>query len=114
MQLSRWSTRVSWTLGHSEKQPPWCDSLFLPAGPQQRFGVSVIMAEKSCTIRTRKFMTNKLLMRRQFVSLRAARARRLRSLPPPEEPAKHASHAAVRGDACSLMPTARPAHLRLC
>ena len=26
------------------------------------------MAEKSCTIRTRKFMTNRLLMRRQFVS----------------------------------------------
>ena len=26
------------------------------------------MAEKSCTIRTRKFMTNKLLQRRQFVS----------------------------------------------
>jgi len=25
------------------------------------------MAEKSCTIRTRKFMTNRLLMRRQFV-----------------------------------------------
>jgi len=25
------------------------------------------MAEKSCTVRTRKFMTNRLLARRQFV-----------------------------------------------
>ena len=37
--------------------------------PFHRFSLqSFTMAEKSCTIRTRKFMTNRLLSRRQFVS----------------------------------------------
>jgi len=31
------------------------------------------MGEKSCTIRTRKFMSNKLLARKQFVSRPAGR-----------------------------------------
>lgn len=30
-------------------------------------GTQIKMAEKSCTIRTRKFMTNRLLSRRQFI-----------------------------------------------
>ena len=67
------------------QRPPRPSPSLSLAGHQQalRPGVSVIMAEKSCTIRTRKFMTNKLLMRRQFVSLRTALAHLLSA---PEEP----------------------------
>ena len=73
------------------------------------------MAEKSCTIRTRKFMTNKLLMRRQFVSLCAARAHHLRTREPvpPQEPARAACNAAVGGDECSSMSATQCVPLRL-
>ena len=76
-QPSRWPRAdiESQNLGSHNSVAASCPTRPLSSANRQqalRFGVSVIMAEKSCTIRTRKFMTNKLLMRRQFVSLRAA------------------------------------------
>jgi len=39
-----------------------------PLPPDRRYKVQVKMSEKSCTVRTRKFMTNRLLSRRQFIT----------------------------------------------